>query len=377
MIEPYPEALSDEMGRAWADSSPIESFLPQKNDGHPIHLVGKAAASLRASLARKRPGLRLRAVCVVPPGETHPVVAARADIHYASASGISELLLPRSRTLILSPFLAQGLLLKPAFFRALSLKTFEWVIAPFFVRPEPFFTLYSDQFSFEERLGDDDAGWCWTERPGPAVVWIVNGGDAGDYSIDFTLTAIHPGTFEINLGNGTRSRKVTQDSPTHHFRLMAGLVKGMNALRINFDGPPGKPANPADQREKLYFCFANLRLDSPRKAVVTPSFGVSGFTALRDRTIRRVLHEQGFFEIQTIGSSTPALEYAVGLRSCFDYREGFRIRDYRRFALSSEIAKEPSLFGFPALWYCLRKTPTAGSEWENYEPYLAENPTTW
>jgi hypothetical protein len=369
MIELHPNALSDEAELAWVDGILVESFLAAANAARPINLIGRAT-HLADHLFRKRPDLRVRAICPVLAEET-PKPSSAADIHFATVAGIFELLLPRSRTLILNPFLAHSLLGSPAFWRALSLKTFDWVIAPFFIKPEPFFTLLSDAFSFEEPSCDDKAEhWCWTESPDPGVIWIVNGQGAGTYDLSFTLTGARPGTFEIHFGNATLCRRVTPENLTECLRLRCHLARGMNALRISFDGQPFKPTGSMDDRKELYFCFANLQLTPCRTARLPPSSSMLELTPEHDRLIRRLLHVHGFFEIQSIGTSAPELSHFIGLRSCFDYREGFRLRDYRRFPVEQAIATESGPDS-PVLWYCLRKTPTPGSEWEDGSPSWA------
>ena len=374
MAELHPSAPNAEIERAWVDNALIESLLTQLHSACPMNVIGRTAL-LPKQLGALKTDLRTRTIRVIEPGEPLPKPSTETDIHYTSIAGISPAMLPRSRTLILNPFLAQSLLLEPDFFQTLGLKTFEWVLAPFFIEPEPFYTVYSGQFSFQEPIGDENPSRCWTEDPEPAVVEIVHGGEPGEYLVDFTLTGAQPGTFEISLGESTLSRKVSSDDPTYHFRLKCELAYGRNPLRISFDGGPWRSPNPSEQREQLYYCFANLRIRQSRAARWSHTFSLAGFTAQRDRSIRRILHNQGFFEIQTMGASTPALDYAVGLRSCFDYREGFRMRDYRRFPHAPSITNDSLLSKHPIVWYCLRKTPTPGSEWESYQPHLNKRPT--
>jgi len=353
------------MERAWVESTLVESFLTGVDATTPINVIGRSDF-LRERLAQQRPDLRLRTIRPLGAGEPLPALASDGDVLSVSVDDLAGALLPRSRTLILNPFLAQGLFTHVAFWKALSLKTYEWAVAPFFLVPEPYFVLYSEQFSFEEPVRNDDAEhWCWTKNPEPGTVLIVNGGAAGAYLLEFTLGAANPGNLTIELANVTLRRTVTREVPNCRVTLVCNLVHGANALRIGFEGEPFIPDYASDQREHLFFSFAYLRLTPRNRLAIPPSFAVSGVAPVRDRHLRRILHAEGFFDIEAIGTSAPALAHYVGSRSCLDLREGFRYRDYRRYRPAQDISRQPSYLDLPVAWYSIRKTPIPGSEWED------------
>ena len=379
MADLCPDSLGARVVRTWQDDTYVKALLADSDAAHPINVIGQHVLS-RGKAEETPPKLHLRTICPVFPGEAPS--AKKRGVHYSKVADLSGVLLPRSRTLIVDPFLSHRLFAEPAFIKTLSLKTFDWVIAPFLVRPEPIFALYSEQFSYHEPLHNDHAdSWRWTVSPQSATVWIINGREPGPFSLNFVLSSAHPGTFTVDFGNRSLRQETTLGDLAARFQLTCELSTGPNALSINFDGPPFVPPKPMDQRKELYLCFSGLRVE-PCGGVPSPAiYSESGVTPLRDRLIRRVLHSQGFFEIQSIATSVPELANLTGLRSCFDYQEGFSFRDYRRFPVLKATSKRRALVDLPVLWYCLRKTPTAGSEWEAASPcsfgirvVLAEDP---
>lgn len=371
MAELPPKALLRAPGTPWVNDEEVESFLLALDAAFPINIVG-GSSDLAERMAKSRPDLRFRMICPSPAGQMREYSSPTADFFLSAPDLIAPLLLPRSRTLLIDPFLASSLLDAPQFWRSLSLKTFEWVLAPLFVRPEPF-TIFSDEFSFIEPLFDDVAPpWCWSVNSGPATVWVIGDDEVKTCSLSFTLTGASPGTFEIRLANATLRQEVTAGNLAARFRLHCRLERGANSLTISFDGQPFRPAKTADQRDALHFCFAAVDVASTRYAEDERSFPVPDIAARRDRAIRRFLHECGFFEIQTIARFGSMLSHLTGLRSCFDYREGFRLRDYGRF--SGSVVTPRSSSQLPAAWYYLRKTPTPGSEWETSRQPCLERP---
>src|SRR3954453_14039767 len=287
MVEPNPKSLSRDSQQTWISDSQIEAFLARIDSARPLNIVGGSAA-LADRIASFRPDIQLRVISSPPPsGEAAPDRQGKADLHHTAPDHIPELLLPKSRTLILDPFLATELLGDRDFWRELGLKTFEWVLAPLMAQPANF-TLFSDDFSFVEPLFNDASRqWCWslTTR---GVVWVVTASETATF-LSFTLTGGLPGTFEVQFGNAVLRERVDQANRTVCFRLPCRLLPGANSFRIGFDGAPFRPGA-ADERDSLTFCIADIELASAPNST----------EAARDRAARRLLHSCGFFEIQTV-----------------------------------------------------------------------------
>lgn len=79
--------------------------------------------------------------------------------------------------------------------------------------------------------------------------------------------------------------------------------------------------------------------------------------------MRRALHSHGFFEVQSLTTPWLGLHALCGARSSFDYRSGYSFRDPDPTILEKMGASQVSRYGFPAIWYQARRTPTPGIEW--------------
>ncbi|OGT08840.1 MAG: hypothetical protein A2X78_03025 [Gammaproteobacteria bacterium GWE2_37_16] len=354
----------------------IDKFLRQIDIALPLNIIGRQAATLRTCILKHEPRLKVNVIFPLFSDEKvdHYSAAEKKDIAYVPFNDLGDYLILRSVTIFLNPFLAQWILSQPKIINQISLATFEWVILPLFVKQENFYNIYSNGFSFDEPLHDDGSSsrWCWATSHN-ATVFILNCNQAGKYRVSFTLASNFPGCFFVTIADLNQmyrcpsSKEKSSDFFCNTFVFDCYLQQGTNKLFISFDGAPLIPSQPLEQRKKLYFCYSNtslLRLDSDQGSdmVNTNNFFIDNVVVpVLDRVIRRIFHSNGFFEINTIGTDSELLAGMVGVKSCFDYQEGFVYRGFL-YNHNLSITNGHSKLECPVMWYSLRKTTTPFSE---------------
>jgi hypothetical protein len=283
---------------------------------------------------------------------------------------------------VLDPELARMLVVNPEALERLSLNTAGCVLMPLEVASAPYKVVYSDVFSFPEQDPAGISHWVWTERQGRAFCTVAHEGGAEGYHVAFTLTAANPGSFTVRLGESELRHTATTGNLSHRFDLLCHLVTGANTIEIDFDGPSTRPESTHDQRTEIFFCIGDL-LVTNAQPTSQPAADSRTPSCLADEALRRLAHAAGFFEVDTVACSQSELAWQVGLRSCFDYRQEFRLRDYQRFSVPHDRPSRTSGDVPPCLWYRFGKTPHAGSEWSGYAPprslksaIVAERPTS-
>jgi hypothetical protein len=364
-----------------ATSSGIEDVATLIGCRHPVNWIGSEAAleTLGWGRAIRVHGCEIHGI--------HPAALVaetldRGGGRDALVRGVAARLVPRSSTVVLDPWLARMLVENPETLERLSLNTAGCVLMPLEVASASYRVVYSDVFSFPEQDPVGTSHWVWTERQGRAFCTIAHEGGAGEYDVAFTLTAANPGSFAVRLGESVLRHTATAGSLARRFELFCHLTSGANTIEIDFDGPSSRPESTQDQRKEIYFCLGDLKVTSTRITSRTAADSQT-LACLSDEALRRLAHAAGFFEVATVACSQHDLAWQVGLRSCFDYRQDFRFRDYRRFhGPHDRPARAPA--DVPrCLWYRFAKTPHAGAEWSGYVPptslesaILAERPTS-
>lgn len=348
----------------WADSIfSVEQCVQWMDDAYSLNIVGRQAQTVRHLLLQHLPQLKIRAICPIIEKEK-ALFSNTDDVYFIFANDIGNYLLPRSRTIILDPYLAQWMMAQKHIIKKLSFSTFEWVLVPHFIESESFYCLYSEEFSCEEPLRNDKAKerWIWTTSPNAATVSIINLRKNEKYSLSFALQTENPGTFTIDF-LGTQQKITFNKAPFYKEIFYVKTLDRVNHLKIKFDGLPVKPSNSLDTRKELYFCLKNLKLKPfsilSRYKKFFP-ISKNKTTILNDRAVRNFFHQHGFFEIKSFDTNNEELTPLKGFRSCFDYREGFTLRDYKSSA-SEKVASQHNT-KLPVMWYQLRKTPTPFSE---------------
>jgi hypothetical protein len=270
----------------------------------------------------------------------------------------------------------------PLTLEKLSLNTAGCVLMPLEVTSASCKVVYSDVFSFPEQHPAGISHWIWTERQGRAFCTIAHEGGAGEYDVTFTLTAASPGSFTVRLGENVLRHTAAAENLSRRFDLLCHLVTGANTIEIDFDGPSTRPGSPHDQRKEIFFCLGDLFV-TDAQTTSRPAVDSRTFPCPTDEALRRLVHAAGFFEVDTVAGSQHDLAWQVGLRSCFDYRQQFRFRDYRRFHVPQDRLTRTAANVPRCLWYRFAKTPHAGSEWSGYVPprslesaILAERPSS-
>ncbi len=86
--------------------------------------------------------------------------------------------------------MGQWLVGRPDLLHALALKTYDRLLLPLFARPVEFQVIFSEEFSFEEPMNDDEVKerWCWCTSDKPALVLIQADRALTDHLLVFTLT---------------------------------------------------------------------------------------------------------------------------------------------------------------------------------------------
>ncbi len=361
--------------RCWeallATSSGIEDVTRLIVCRHPVNVIGSEAAlqTLGWGPSVRAHGCELHGI--------HPAafVAETLDRGGGLDGLVRQLtakLVPRSSTVVLDPGLARMLVVNPEPLERLSLHTAGCVLMPLEIASAPYKVVYSDVFSFPEHDPAGISHWVWTERPGRAFCTIAHEGGAGEYDIAFTLTAANPGSFTVRLGESELHHTATAGNLSRRFDLLCHLVTGANTLEIDFDGPSTRPGGSHDQRAEIVFCIGDL-LVSDAQPTSQPAVDSRRPSCLTDEALRRLAHAAGFFEVDTVACSRFELAWQVGLRSCFDYRQEFRFRDYRRFLVPPDRPTETPADVPRCLWYRFAKTPHPGSEWSGYVPPTSFN----
>ncbi|GEM_PF-2704017 len=327
----------------WFERYILPGLACEKGRILPINIVGQKAAEVRQTLLARDSRRQIGVLTAV-----------------TSVDDCKQWLLPHSSTMVLDPDVAKAIAHSSPLMEAVSLKTAGWLMMPLVIRPEPFLYILREPFSFEEPVADDNAEnrWCWTAKADPAVVEIIHCRPEGAYRVSFVLSSQNPGNFKIELnGQGQKfSLKGKELARTCIFKISLG--EGANFLRISFDGKPF-PVGPGDERKQLYYCLSGLKVEALNNDLENK---MDNKETLRDRVIRRAFHRNGFFEITTFAAECRSLQTMAGLRSCFDYQEGFSLRDYRAKTSLFEANTEGRQ-AEPVMWYRFSKTPAPGSEW--------------
>jgi hypothetical protein len=366
---------------AVATSSGIEDVTRLIVCGHPVNVIGSEAALQTLDWG---PSVRAHG-CEIHGIHPAALVAETLDRGAGLDALVRRLtarLVPRSSTVVLDPELARMLVVNPEALERLSLNTAGCVLMPLEVASAPYKVVYSDVFSFPEQDPAGISHWVWTERQGRAFCTVAHEGGAEGYHVAFTLTAANPGSFTVRLGESELRHTATTGNLSHRFDLLCHLVTGANTIEIDFDGPSTRPESTHDQRTEIFFCIGDL-LVTNAQPTSQPAADSRTPSCLADEALRRLAHAAGFFEVDTVACSQSELAWQVGLRSCFDYRQEFRLRDYQRFSVPHDRPSRTSGDVPPCLWYRFGKTPHAGSEWSGYAPprslksaIVAERPTS-
>ena len=333
---------------------------------HPVNVIGSKAAleTLGWGPAFHARGCEIHGI--------HPAALVGAPLDRgggldALVRGLAAGLVPRSSTIVLDPGLARMLVENPETLERLSLSTAGCVLMPLEVASAPYKVVYSDVFSFPEQDPSGISHWVWTERQGRAFCTIAHEGGPGEYDVAFTLTAASPGSFTVRLGESVLRHTAAAENLSRRFDLLCYLVTGANTIEIDFDGPSTRPRSPHDQRTGIFYCIGDL-LVADAQTNSRPAHNCRGFACPTDEALRRLVHAAGFFEVDTVACSQHDLAWQVGLRSCFDYRQEYRLRDYRRFGVPEDRPIHTPADLPRCVWYRFAKTPHPGSEWSGYVP---------
>lgn len=350
------------------------AFLNSISNDTPLNLIGATAVKLQQQLRVSTPGLRVRALQIVG---SRSEEAFEDDIILVRRERLADALLPRSRTLVLDPILGGWLVGEADLLQEIAYKTFEWLVLPVFVTPEPFRLFFSHEFSFEEPLFDDAAQrrWCHSTSGQQATVFLHTGEGRGLQRFSFELTANNPGTFMCGFGNQIQGFAVAEGALTGRFSFVYALTDSPVEIKISFSGEPMLLNQPRDPRRALFFSFSGATLDStdlPGQRGVQQSVAYAnvlppkGSDLKNDRAIRRCFHEKGFFEVLSLATPWSALTPLVGVRSIYDYQGTFAFRDSWAASFGFGISKTRE-YAMPALWYQARRTPSPESEWRSLE----------
>ena len=350
----------------WLAVNDVEAFLASWPVDRPVNIVGNHAGELAARLASRAPSLRTTAIgarpsrniSIDPGGDNDPMVAG---------DRLADAIIPRANTVILDPILGQWLIDNPDILESVALKTFDSLLIPVFVEPLDWIALYSDEFSFEEPADDDLTihRWCWCVSEKPATVFIQSREPLLDHRLKFAITCASPGTVVCRVGDTVQAHTIHAENLTSHFSFIVRQHSPHLKVDITFEGTPLPPASPSDQRGFLYFNYSNAAIESAAPKCLGPSAvsAPSGVKALTDRSVRRVLHAHGFFEVRSLSTPWAGLAALSGVRSCYDYQCGFSYRDADPGSATAFGGIGAMHYGFPAIWYQARRMPSPGIEW--------------
>lgn len=350
----------------WLTTNDVEAFLSGWPTDLPVNIVGGNADNLAKRLASSTPDLRVAAIRAYLPRDAfdqfHDVDAPVADW-----KRMANALTPRGSTVVLDPMLGQQLIENPDVLESIALKTFDRLLIPVFVKPLDWQVFFSDEFSFEEPVNDDlaDHRWCWCISDKPAMVLIQSSEALSGHRLRFTVTCTSPGTFVCRVGDQIQAYAANTDNLKAEFSFLLQQASSVIGVEVTFSGDPMLPANPLDQRKALYFSYSDTSIEKIGSQFLhsgaVPAPNTVSF--LLDRSVRRVLHAQGFFEVQTLATPWVGLSALGGVRSCYDYQCAFSYRDTDPSALAAFGNAHAHHYGFPAIWYQARRMPTPGTEW--------------
>jgi hypothetical protein len=358
----------------WLAANDVEAFVAGWPADLPINILGGHAHHLAQRLALRTPKRQVEAHPLRPPKSDfdhfHDV-----DLPVLDPGRIANELTPRGSTVVLDPILGHWLVENPDVLESVALKTFDRLLFPAFVKPLSWQLFFSDEFSFEEPVGDDSAThrWCWSVSDKPATVFIQSGEILSDHRLKFSVTCTSPGMFICRVGDELQAGEATADKLSVEFSFLLHQRTSLVAVEITFTGKPLAPNDPLDQRKALYFSYSGTSIEHlgfqllHSEAIPAPN----AVSFLADRSVRRTLHARGFFEVQTLATPWIGLSSLRGVRSCYDYRCGFSYRDTDPLASAPLGGARATYYGFPAIWYQARRMPSPGIEWTDTKDRFA------
>lgn len=347
--------------REFLHSIPIAPFLSSLSTDLPTNVVGSPEAL--ASLSDE--------VAALPNANVIALPSVEERVQHAAAchAEILNEIVPGGRTIILDPFAAHALLLSSEALGNVARKTREGLYLPLFTAAPPFRLFYSEGFSFEEPAFDDGAEhrWCWHTEPNPASVYLYAAEELRGRQVAFDIACATPGILVCRVGDQAQAFQVTEPGSSHRLTFDLHNQTRICQISIEFDGGSIMPDSNLDQRKALFYSFGGLTLspvigaDFVKPVVHAPA----GVELLNDRTVRRLLHTAGFFEVLGLATPWQPLLTCLHARSCFDYQSGFAFRDlyeeHQHLLTSGEkIAKQ---YAPPIMLYQARRLPSPGSEW--------------
>lgn len=230
----------------------------------------------------------------------------------------------------------------------LSLNTPHWALFPIFSHFKSVELLYSDEFSYKE-IREDQNEWRWAISQNEATVKIINTNSSGMYFLNISLTSVHEGYFILSFG---KYKKKIKSKDAKNIKIKSYFPYGLskNSLKIKFTGTPFIPDNPNETRKTLFYGLHNVSLTN----IYDETQKHEG-NSLHDSFIREVLHENGFYEVNIIDTSSDNNQGAIGLISYFDYISKFST-NYYPYLKYPKIFNKTNTFKSVS-WYLASKIP--------------------